>query len=517
MRFSKYLFILSVPVILLLGGGCAGTYDTTKKSELQQLRGKGPIRVLTVDSLLYTFETFSFMDSVLSGRGILKQNGFITPFEGSIPFRRIIFIERIEISYWKPVWMIPMFAGIISSIKTMLEGSTKFEIHRSGSCPYIYAYDGKEFKLEAEAFGTSISKAFEAQTFSLLTSLTPINGRLTVQIGNERPETHLLNSVQLFAADAGKASSTVLDINNILWPVHDANPPSIAHDHSGKDILPDIRKKDGRYWKSDLAHITPFSGFRDCLDVQFDLPQGASDATLIIHAVNTDLITEAYRSVSTILGDATMEFYRALEQDSQLQSEIRGWIRECGLRIEVAHGTIWEEAGIMTPEANVAPFSRAIRISNLKSFQSPLHVRLSSLTDVWCIDAVSIDFSPVQPLSMHLLEMISVNSSDKNNWENAIKSNDSLYALILPPNYINIQFGSVPVLKMRKPIYILATQGYLYEWFSKSKESADNLITNEMPSGDRIAMLKLLVQQKDLFLPPIYARWQKGTDEKIGQ
>jgi hypothetical protein len=212
-----------------------------------------------------------------------------------------------------------------------------------------------------------------------------------------------------------------------------------------------------------------------------------------------------------------MEFYRALEQDSQLQSEIRKWMRECGLRIEVAHGTAWEEAGTMLPEANVVPFSRAIRISNLKSFQSPLRVRLSSLTDVWCIDAVSIDFSPVQPLSMHSLKMISVKSSDKNNWENAIKSNDSLYALILPPNYIDIHFDSVPVLEMRKPIYILAIQGYLYEWFSKPKESADNFVATEMSSGDRVAMLKLLVQQKDLFLPPIYARWRRGTEEKMGE
>ena len=512
MRFSKYLLIPSVLVILLVGG-CAGTYDTTKKSELQKLRGKGPLRVLTVDSLLYTLETFSFTDSVLSGHGILKQNGSITPFEGSVPFGRIVFIERIEIGYEKLFWMIPMLAGTISSLKTMLDEPTKFEIRPSGSCPYIYAYDGKEFKLEAEAFGTSISKAFEAQTFSLLPSLNPVNGRLTVRISNERPETHLLNSVQLFAADAGKASSTVLDINNILWPVLDANPPSAAYDQSEKDILPDIGKKDGRYWKSDLAHIAPFSGFRDQLEVQFDLPQDASEATLIIHAVNTNLITEAYRSVSTIVGDATMEFYRALEQDSQLQSEIRDWLHECSLRIEVAHGTVWEAAGTMIPEANVAPFSRAIRIRNLKSFKNMLRIRLSSLTDVWRIDAVSIDFSPVRPLSLHSLKMISVKSSDKNNCENAIKSNDSLYALILPPNYIDIHFESVPVLEMRKPIYILAIQGYLYEWFSNPKESTDNLVATEMSSGDRVAMLKLLVQQKNIFLPPIYARWQRGTKE----
>jgi hypothetical protein len=38
-----------------------------------------------------------------------------------------------------------------------------------------------------------------------------------------------------------------------------------------------------------------------------------------------------------------------------------------------------------------------------------------------------------------------------------------------------------------------------------------------MTGGDRIAVLKLLIKQRDLFLPPIYAGWRKATEEENGR
>ena len=519
MKSTTYLLSICILVAALIGSGCSTTNQVKTKIELREQNIKGPIRALTVDSLLYTLKTFSFTDSLLNGSGTLKQNNQISPFEGSIPFNRIVFIEGLETSNWKAAWVIPMMIGVFSGLSGMMEPAI-FEIYRptaGGSCPYVYAYDGTQFKLEAEAFGTSVSKALESQSFSLLPSLVPVDGRLTVRVGNERPETHLLNSVNLLVADARGTSSVVLDINNVLWQLPHAVPPVAVHDHSGKNKLTYIASKDRLYWKSDLAHTAPFSGFRDELEVQFDLPQGTSEATLVIDAINTELITEVYRSVGAVLGDATLLFYDALERDLKLQSNIREWIRECNLRIEVADGADWKEVGMMPPEANVVPFSRAIRISNLGSIQGPLRVRLSSLTDVWRIDAVSLDFSPVQPLTLHPLEIISVNASDKMDWESAIKCNDSSYALILPPNYLDITFNSGTALGMQRPVYVFAAQGYLYEWFPTQTELASSVISESMNDGDRIAMLKLLIGQKDLFLPPIYAGWRKTIEEENGR
>ena len=516
MKYSILFLGMVVLVVTPIGTGCSTSNRLTTSIELLRQEGNGPIRALTFDSLLYTLETFSFTDSNLSGSGIRKQNGITAPFEGSIPFNHIVFIEGLETSQWKSLWVIPMMAGIVGGLSTMVNDPSGFSIHNrsTGSCPYVYVFNGTQFKLEAEAFGTSVSKALEAQTYSLLPSLVPVDGRLTVRVSNERSETHLLNSAHLFAADAPEASSVVLDIDNVLWPVPHPVAPTAACDCSGKDILTDIVKNDGCYWKSDFVHTSPFSGFRDTLEGQFDLPRGASEATLVIHAINTELITEAYRSVAAVLGDATLQFYHALEKDPGLQSSVREWIRECNLRIEVAHGSDWKDVGMMAPEANVAPFSRAIRISNLGGLQGPLRVRVSSLTDAWRIDAVSIDFSPVQPLPLHPLEINSVSASDGVDWKSAITSGDSSYALILPPNYLDITFNPAAALGMQRPVYVFAAQGYLYEWFLRA-EPVSSVIPETMTGGDRIAMLELLIKQRDLFLPPIYAGWRKAAEEGI--
>ncbi len=503
------LFIAICLILALIAGtGCTGTYNTTLKSELKDCEGEGPLRALTIDTLLYTFEKFTFTDSLLSGSGTLKKNDKTAPFSGSVPFRRIAFIERTETSYWKPVWVIPMVAGVAALAGVVFSLPPEFEIWRpsdGSSCPSIYAFDGKEYKLEAEAFGTSISKAFEARTFNVLPSLTPANGNLHVRVANERPETHLINSVRLFAADARGSRSAVLDVNNVLWPLDSPAAPSSARDHSGNDVLSVIRSVDAKYWQSDLAHTTPFSGFLDQLELQFDIPSNTSDATLVVKAINTELITEVYRSVGTLLGDESLKFYMALEHDTQLQSRIRGWIHESSLAIEAWDGKAWKEIGRMQPEATAVAFCRAIRIPGLQHHSGSVRLRLSSLTDSWRIDAVLLDCSIVQPLELRPLELTTVSASDGKDWRGAIAETDAEYALLFPPQYLDVSFDARLSRGMQNPLYVFAAQGYLYEWFPDSpgvKAGESNV--------DRVALLKMLIREKNLFLPPIYAQWEKS-------
>jgi hypothetical protein len=493
-------------------GGCFSSYGSrqiTTAPALQEQASEGPIRVLTVDSLLYTLEPFSFTDSMLSGHGTVRHAGGTKSFDGAIPFRRIAFIEGRRSDPWKSAWVIPMMAVAAGGILDILTEPDRFDIHyrSSGSCPFISSFDGAAFRLEGEAFGTSVSKALEAKTFSLLPSLAAVDGRATVRISNDRPETHLLNSGQLLVADAGAASATVLDVANNLWPLASPTPPVSAHDGGGRDILPALRAADTLLWKSDLAATAPLSGFRDRLEAEFELPDGADEATLAVRAVNTELINEVYRAMGVFLGDATLEFYQSLEHDAELQATVRNWIRECGLRIEVLEGGRWIEAAVMPPEANVAPFSRAVRLTNLRGMHGRLRVRLSTLTDVWRIDAVAMDFTEACPLALRPLELLSATASDQRRWESALRSGDSSYVLLLPSRHLDLVFAAPPARSMTRPVYVFAAQGYLYEWFPVPSERA--VASGEgVPGSDRVAMLKLLIGQKDLFLPPIYAGWR---------
>ena len=81
------------------------------------------------------------------------------------------------------------------------------------------ANDVYNYKLEAEAFGTSVSKSIEAKTYIVLPPLAHVDRFLEVRISNERPETHLINSISLFVADAPDESNVLPDIGNKLFQV----------------------------------------------------------------------------------------------------------------------------------------------------------------------------------------------------------------------------------------------------------------------------------------------------------
>lgn len=66
----------------------------------------------SLQSLTWGFDTFTFTDSLLTGSGALKRDNKTTPFNGSVPFHKVAFIERAETSYWKPVWVLPAVVGV---------------------------------------------------------------------------------------------------------------------------------------------------------------------------------------------------------------------------------------------------------------------------------------------------------------------------------------------------------------------------------------------------------------------
>ena len=506
-------------VIILLSivslSGCFSSRQVKTYSELNELEGAGPIRVLTVDTLLYTFKSFTFNDSSITGIGEVHRGESTSIFNGTLPFSNVLFIEHLSVSFWKGAYMIPLSAGIAYGLATTLGKESKFDIYSAGSsCPFIYSFDGTKYHLEAEAFGTSVSTALEAQTFSVLHSLKPEDGMLKVRISNERPETHLLNSVHLYAADASDGTSVVLDVDNNLWSLSHTSAPMEASNSSGKDVLTELSQTDGTCWKSDLSHTSAFSGFRDEIDLEFQEQRDGTDVLLVVNAINTDLITEVYRSVGALLGDATLQFYHALEHDAELQKKLRAWILDCSLRIEIADGTEWKVVGVLPPEANVTPFSRAIRLRNITTTNGKLRIRLSSLTDVWRIDAVQIADAGFRLLELHPLELRACIASDGSSRAEEIARADSSYALILPPEYIDLTFDGGKTNVMRNPVYVIAAQGYLYEWFPDAKENSLFSVPTAFTADNRIALLKSLIAQKDIFLPPLYAQWKKESNRE---
>jgi hypothetical protein len=503
----RYSYVLLVAALF---AACTVSRDISTRNELHELRGVGPLRALAVDSALYTFEKFSFTETHLQGRGTVRRKGHAVAFDGMIPFDSIAFLEREENSFLQGAWVVPV-AAFVGTGLFILFNPNEFTIRPPGSssCPFVYSWNGEDYTLDTEVFGTSVSKAMEARTYSMLPSLVPEGAVARIRVSNERPETHMVNNVKLFAADAGRYPGCALDTKNRLWPLSNAVPPRAARDHSGTNILGEISSRDKRYWVSDLAGGSTKGGFRDILELEFPISPGGKEATLVIDAINTELIFNVYRSIGRILGDATLEFYQALETDEDLQRCVNDWLTDCGLAVEMFDGSSWTHIDRILPEANVAPFRRALRVALPEGTDGMLRVRLSTLTDVWRIDAVTLDASPVETLPMHELPMTAADGSRGNDMRQLLADADSRYAVLLPPEHVDIAFDASQTAIMRSPVYIVSAQGYLYEWFPTPEEGSADGLTALLQGHERIALLKSVLRNREIFLPPIYREWRE--------
>jgi len=511
-NIKKIVSALILLFIIITGGCIPSSKTVTKVEELQDAQiHNQPIRLLTTDSKTYTLDQFSINNESISGSGHVNDGDVEKSFNGDLPFSDIIFIERLKPSFWQGFWIVPASLGVGAGLASLLQPQ-EFTIERvSGSCPFIYSYDGSEYHLEAEAFSTSISKALEAQTYHHLPSLKSQENKLKIRIANERPETHIFNSIQLYAVDSHNVSSIVLDNKNRAWPISNRITPVTATDHFGQNILKKVSTKDKQYWKTNYKNVYTEADFRDELTLSFDIPDEQSTATFIVEAINSDLINDVYSAAGAIIGEESLNFYNSLENNPALKNFFLRWIEKSSLKIELLTTSGWEKAGSIRPEANEVSFQRAIRIGKLENARKPLTIRVSSLMDVWHIDALSIDLFAKESLKMHPLEMTLVKASNKQvGHRKAIGAIDTTYSLLMPADYLDIEFDASQTLNMQNPQYIFSARGYLYEWFPKVNNPFNSNLTEWFKDVNQQDKIALFNQNEDLFLYGIYSHRNKS-------
>ena len=312
--------------------GCA-TQEITRRSQLANPEETGVITVLTKDTTLYELENYHLTDSLLIGVGSSERAGTHASFSGELKLTDILYIQAHSTSFWKGLVETGVVVSFVGLAASYLGGNQGLSVADSlvytgglGSCPFVYSWSGKQYILEAEVFGTSLGKALEVRTCSVLPSLRDDHSRLRVRLTNERPETHYFNSVNLLAAEMDSAATSIADVNNVIWPVYRAMPALAASDRSGRNILEKVRTRDQQYWESDLSQIS--SDFEDVVELSFSKPSSVQEGSLIVHAINTNLSQVVFKNLFEFLGDQSLAFMHAVEHDPEMIATMRHWIEE---------------------------------------------------------------------------------------------------------------------------------------------------------------------------------------------
>ena len=529
-RTGTRMIVLVIAGAMIAGApaitGCIPvTRDLKTLSNLRAAAPK-PLRVMDRDRTIYELRAYTVLDSALEGSGTRMVNGVRLPFTGRLPFRDLVYIQVRTGSFLRTVAVLGA-VGLAGAWLGSAEDHHGLTIYSPGnsSCPYVYVWDGDAYALQGEAFGTSFGKALEAGTTSILPAAAVRNHALGVRLTNERPETHYVNRVRALAFEAPEGSQVFLDQENRAWPVTDPIPPSRA---SAADL-----RRDGGCPRPDLSGAgvgapAPGADYRDSLELTFPHPKGANSASLIVHAVNTELVYSAYDLVFRYLGDQSLLFLDQVENDPELIRTLKSWIGECSLAIEVRTGGRWASTGAIAPEASVVPFSRLVRIDATGMVDDSVRVRLSSLAEGWRIDAVEIDWTAAAPLSVRSLAMSSAVRNDGSSVLAPLRESDASYVTLFPGEAIEMAFDTSsdnstdtsscrsleasPAQARRRAAYALEVGGYLHEWPPVPPDSQTGGGASFLPASfgpDRIALVNYLVRHRESFLPLVYEHWRQ--------
>ncbi|MGH7731310.1 MAG: hypothetical protein ACRENJ_08680 [Candidatus Eiseniibacteriota bacterium] len=516
--------VIAAGLVMLAICGCATSRKLTSRSELTNLAADRPITVYAQDARVYRLRQHTLADSAIHGSGALSRRGETKRFQGAIPFAEIRAVEANSRSVMKTLAMAGIAALFVAYATQGTGSSGRLTATEDvsyvapppppsccggGSCPYLYAWDGARYELQAEPFGIAWGKALELTTLHLLPAVRAENGVVRLRLTNEREETHYVNSIQLRAIHLGTAAGTVLDGEGRAWPLSHPVAPSTGRDESGRDILGQIASADGRMWECDASSLTAGSGYENVLDVTFARPRHASTGTLILTATNSALWTAVYSHLCQAVGGQTGLLAHAIETDPELIAQMRDYLRDASLEALVWNGSDWETAGMIAPEASAVTFTRALRVRIPDRAGDRVRVRLRSMADVWKVDAIAAEWGDARPLAMSPLDMLSAVGPSGEDLGDRIGADDGQYAILLPPDRVELTFAAARPATGGKVVYAVAGRGYLHEWEPRTAGAGLTLLASHAPEEGRIEFLKELLKHRDLALAPVYEAWRK--------
>lgn len=509
--------------LILIINSCYSVKEISTYKDLAEARKDGEIQIVTRDTSVYYVDKFTYSDSSINIRGVKKKSDNQTEFKGNIYFKDIAYIQYLNSNFMRGVLLLGATGVIIGYGAPILAASPGIEAlvkivypagpGGGGSCPYIYSWDGSDYKLEGEAFGTALGRALETQTSVVLKDIKPSNNKLKLKLTNERPETHFFNNIKLVAVETNMNEYVYADNHNLLCSVKKHKKIFRAFDRNKTEIT-DLFADDDIFWKSDLSSATIEANFEDQITVELKDIDQVDSISLMISAINSEISLVGFNYLQRLLGDEIANFTNAAETDLEVIDLLKKSLDRSALKVDIWNGTDWNYADLIYPEANQVEFKKLVRLPVIKTDNDVMKIRLRCLSDVWEINALSFDDSPLNSLIIHQPELLDY-QSDAPGYLYSIIEKDELYLKLLPGQSINLEYGTVRAPQNKKITYVVTAGGYLYEWIIDNSAVPGDGIKNLSISTPKMVMVKEMMKNIDSFLTIIYNEWKNIREVSV--
>jgi hypothetical protein len=279
----------------------------------------------------------------------------------------------------------------------------------TGSCPFIYSWDGHQWRLDSGTFGGAVMPALQRTDLDNLAYATPSRGILRLKLANELRETDYVDAFSILAVDHPPGVSVLPDAGGqaVLHAVGRPDVPRAARDAAGRDQLTRVGVSDGIFWESDLRPRDPAipGDVSDRLELAFRRPAGAAAGTLVLDVQNTPWAAHLMVHLVRGWGRDVTRWYdptTAAAVAQQLGPALAD-VGSLSVQVKVdgrweTRGRVWEIGPEMTKRV-----AMPLDLTGVTGDQ--VEIRLQSTPNFWLLDYAGLDFTAPAPFAVRELAL----------------------------------------------------------------------------------------------------------------
>jgi len=322
------------------------------------------------------------------------------------------------------------------------------------SCPHNYTYDGENYHYNNTLFTGATAPNLERHDFKSLPDYHPENHSYKMLVKNEENEIQFTNLMEMISVEHSKEVEIATDQNGEVYTIKKRETALLATSDNGSDLTLQLNQSDDQAYLFDQVGENDFSH----VFARFNVDSNKADAKLIVRAKNSNWAGLVYHSFAELMGKNYSKWVK--HNQKRTPEEAQNDVIEAGipLIIEVKKNDEWVPIEAINLISEVNYNELIVPIPEEYLSDETVEFRLSSGYKFWEIDALQMDFSVAEPVTIKRFAPSSARGNEE--YTSALSTDDDQYmehratgdsALIV--------FENLPVSTLKRSLF-LHSKGY---------------------------------------------------------
>ena len=348
--------------------------------------------------------------------------------------------ERIVRLIWIPI----LVAGTLI-FRVIFTEEVHHHHHPESSCPLIYSLNDDSYILDAEVLTGALSPSLQYEDVSLLGNIKANKGIYSIRVSNELYEVQYLDRISLTKVEHTLGTIVLLDQLGMPHTLQNLLKPIYAYDYTGGDHQQAVSNIDSIGWGANVSDYdigNNNSPNMDTIEIEFERPNSAVSAKLVIRAKNTTRAENVISDLIQIIHPNLNGWLKSLEEDELELAKLEKRIRGGYLNIEIMKGQKWEPLINLKMLGSATSRTQLVLIDSLDRQNQELKLRLSALKGTWDIDYIAVDYSIDKDANVEELSLLSKNGAKSIGGLALIQEKDNNHLVIPPGGTFDMNFSA---------------------------------------------------------------------------